>query len=145
MGAEPGTVWKPAPRACTQPPSPPDKSSTYAGCPLALTSPASDRTMLPMIQSFDKPDRDIVGLAPSCSAARGTPSEIQLVGGGNVIVGRCEIISRSHEIAFLADVLAHTHMPLFSLPTVIVVGVVTPDALPGLLEGVRVLRRHMDF
>src|ERR1051326_6478316 len=59
MGGEPGTVWKPAPRACTQPPSPPDKSGTWVDCPLALSNPASDRTMLPMVQSFTKLDRDI--------------------------------------------------------------------------------------
>ena len=29
-----------------------------------------------------------------------------------MVVCRCEIISRSHEIAFLADVLGHTHVPM---------------------------------
>src|SRR5215472_7010194 len=57
---EPGTGWKPVPRGWTQPPSPPDKSGGCAGCPLALSTQASDRTMLPTIQSFDQPDRDIV-------------------------------------------------------------------------------------
>src|SRR6516225_5270494 len=59
-GGKPGTGWKPVPRGCTQPPSPPDKSGRCAGCPRALSTQASDRTMLPMIQSFAQPDRDIV-------------------------------------------------------------------------------------
>src|SRR5262249_46249353 len=57
---EPGTGWKPGPRGWTQPPSPPDKSGVGAPCPPAFSIQASDRTMLPMIQSVDTPDRDIV-------------------------------------------------------------------------------------
>src|SRR6202140_4597064 len=65
---EPGTGWKPVPRGWTQPPSPPDKSGGCADSPRALSTQASDRTILPMIQSFGKPDRDIVApLAPPSS------------------------------------------------------------------------------
>src|SRR6516162_983765 len=58
---EPGTGWKPVPRGWTQPPSPPDKSGGGADWPRAFSAQAGERTMLPMIQSFDKTDRDIVG------------------------------------------------------------------------------------
>src|SRR5947209_3414288 len=68
----------------------------------------------------------------------GTPSEIRFGGGGSAVIDR-------HAIAFLADDLGHTDMPLLSLPTVPCDEVVKPGALPRLHEGVRVLRRHMDL
>src|SRR6516225_11651240 len=58
-------------------------------------------------------------------------SEIRFVGGGSAVIDR-------HAIAFLADDLGHTPAPPRDV-------VVKPGALPRLHEGVRVLRRHMDF
>src|SRR5258708_12468626 len=70
-------------------------------------------------------------LSTACSrssSGKALRSEIRLVCDGDAVV-------EEREITFLANLLAERR---FRAP-------ITPDRLPGRVEGVRVLHRHMDF
>src|SRR5262249_40313374 len=132
------------PRGWTQPPAPPDKSgacdcaaapATKLTAKMTVPAPSNTEAILDIVCS-------ILSLQACFAPPRWAASQNVL---RNPACRRWARGSRSHEIAFLAYGLGHARVPIFGLATVVVVLVVTPDALPGLHERIGVLGRHVDF